>query len=271
MVTVLMLGPYRSLTTLTAAALHLHPHVQVLNHHYMHIFDTLHDPILFPNSQEKFQAYALKASVGGQRGDAGGSILLSHAFDKSYPTRERYLTRYGGDGAKDDVQCMVWKESYRIGERIRRLDKFDALVQAGVKFIAPLRNPIHCARSNLKTNHHRLLGTNDRDGVIRKVLEEYNWILNKQRQYPDAVCLFPETDYLAAFDHFLKITGLPDDAQWRADLTACAQINPKPAVTGEELDVASQIIDELYTDQILIRTLLGDTSSPDTREHSPQV
>jgi hypothetical protein len=227
----------------------------------MQVFDKEHDPILYPDAQEKFQAYAMKASVGGHRGEAGGSILLSHAFDKSYPTRLRYLSRYGGDRTKDDVRCLVWKESYRISTRIRSLGRFDALVRAGVKFIAPLRNPIHCARSNLKTNHHRLLGTTDRDGVIRKVLEEYRWILNKQRQYPDAISLFPETDYLGSFDRFLEITGLPDDARWREDLAVCAQINPKPAVTGEELNVANQITDELFTDRAFIRTLLGDVET----------
>lgn len=78
------LGPYRNLTTLTAALLFLHPRCQVPNHGSDRILPNPDVNFLIEYGTEKFDAfvrYAIELSAEGTRGRHGGSIMLSHAFD----------------------------------------------------------------------------------------------------------------------------------------------------------------------------------------------
>src|SRR5689334_13648080 len=63
----LALGPYRNLTTLTAATLFLHPNCQVLNHGGMRIFGNLQVDFLSNNYSEerfnRFVQYAIRIST----------------------------------------------------------------------------------------------------------------------------------------------------------------------------------------------------------------
>ena len=82
----LTLGPYRNLTTLTAATLFLHPNCQVLNHAGKRIFGNRKVDFLSDYSKDKldrFIQFAIKISSKGQRGKLGGSIIYSHAFDST--------------------------------------------------------------------------------------------------------------------------------------------------------------------------------------------
>ena len=83
----LTLGPYRNLTTLTAATLFLHPHCQVLNHAGSRIFENQAVNFLADYSRAKFDRFiqfAIQISGGGKRGNFGGSITYSHAFDTQH-------------------------------------------------------------------------------------------------------------------------------------------------------------------------------------------
>src|SRR5882672_10493469 len=107
----LFLGPYRNLTPLTASLLSLHPHCQVLNHAGARVFaapdvNFLLDPSVA--TLRRFCDFALSASQGGQRGNYGGSITLSHAFDSDV-VRDAYRNRYGELLIKPSVDCLVWK------------------------------------------------------------------------------------------------------------------------------------------------------------------
>src|SRR5690349_16380034 len=89
----LFLGPYRNLTTLTASLLFLHPRCQVLNHAACRIFGDPRFDFLADYSERRFNdfmRYAIHASRGGRRGQFGGSITHSHAFDEQYLTRELF-------------------------------------------------------------------------------------------------------------------------------------------------------------------------------------
>ena len=73
----LALGPYRNLTTLTAATLFLHPNCQVLNHAGNRIYGNEEVDFLSNYSKERFDRFiqfATQISIQGARGDVGGSI-----------------------------------------------------------------------------------------------------------------------------------------------------------------------------------------------------
>ena len=117
----IFMGPYRNLTTLTSALLNLHPHCQVLNHAAMRVLDDDAINFLSHYSDERFGRFcnfAIEESQGGKRGDYGGSITLSHAFDHEVMS-SAYEERYGGNLRKDEVRSIVWKDSQRLTNFLR--------------------------------------------------------------------------------------------------------------------------------------------------------
>lgn len=189
----LMLGPYRNLSTLTAAILFLHPNCQVLNHAGGRIFgrkqvDFISDfkPAIF----DRFVRYAIRISVKGRRGNYGGSILHAHAFDPTYELRTVFDST-GLHPLKQDIDCLFWKEPLRTANWIRnRGADLSRILDAEPKlrFLMPIRNPVDCALSNLKTGHARLFenlseGASDL-GVLEAILDEFLWFAALQRQFP---------------------------------------------------------------------------------------
>lgn len=199
----LALGPYRNLTTLTAATLFLHPDCQVLNHGGGKILGNPSVDFLLHYSPETFRRFvrhAVELSAGGERGDPGGSILLSHAFDDVHPMKALYA-RLGGEPVKSRIRCLFWKESLRTALHIRQhgID-VDAILLAEprLRFLMPVRNPLDCAASNVVTGHAALFpDTPDPSSpmdVLRSVLRELAWFRGLQRARPDRFHSFFESD-----------------------------------------------------------------------------
>ena len=148
----LFICPNRNLTTLTAAMLSLHPHVQVLNHGFerlqaagiLRFLDSGRDDDL-----ENFVRGAIGMSAGGRRGDYGGSILLSHAYDRP-ALRAAYEQHYGDTRLKPDIKCLVWKDGARLSEYVKA-NNIDPVRLAErlprLRFISPMREPIAHLRS----------------------------------------------------------------------------------------------------------------------------
>lgn len=225
----LMLGPYRNLTTLTSALLALHPHCQVLNHAGDRI---LNDPKLnfLPDcSDPKFDAfvrYAIFISGRGRRGDFGGSILHSHAFDDDSMKRS-YQRRYGSRMIKDEIHCLVWKESLKISNYVkdsginlsRCLDQYSNL-----KFLMPVRNPLDCATSNIATRHVRYFSGQTTlskfEDVLDKVLQELRWFIEMHQLHPDRFFYF--------YEHGM-------DKTWLIDLTTFLHLDPETVWLADAL------------------------------------
>ncbi len=220
----LALGPYRNLTTLTAATLFLHPGCQVLNHAGGRILGDARYDFLLHNSKDtvdRFLTHAVEMSLGGERGDAGGSILLSHAFDDIHPMRALY-TSVDGRPLKKRIDCLFWKESLRTSLHIRQhgID-VGALLHAEprLRFMMPVRNPLDCAASNMATGHAALFpdlpkraSTTD---VLRAVLRELAWFGELQQKHPDRFHSFFEFEIsrlsLSGMASFL---GLEPNRAW---------------------------------------------------------
>jgi hypothetical protein len=177
----IILGPYRNLTTLTASLLSLHPACQVLNHGGRVLkgradFIARRDEA----SLRRFCAQALAASTGGEHGDFGGSIRLSHAFERP-ALAERYEARYGDRWVKPQPICLVWKESQAVTNLIRSADlELATLIteMKALRFLLPVRNPIDCAFSNVRTTHAvRIPGADPNNvlDVLDKIIETIAW------------------------------------------------------------------------------------------------
>lgn len=218
----ILLGPYRNLSTLTAATLALHPDIQVLNHAAERLWseDGL-DLLKTPDDAtfDRFMDAAWALSGSGERGVRGGSILHSHAFD-SPVMQSLYRERYGDEAVKPEAEWLVWKDSMRIQNRLmatpglfeRLCDNFPDL-----RFILPLRDPLDCATSNAKTGHSpTLLLPPDApiETVLEVVLDVFAWALDKRDQRPGRVLAFTEHDepeaLLRAFAGFLGVEAGDD-------------------------------------------------------------
>jgi hypothetical protein len=219
----LALGPYRNLTTLTAATLFLHPNCQVLNHAGKRIYGNEKVDFLSNYSKERFDRFiqfAIQISIKGTRGDAGGSIIHSHAFDTHHAMGAVFLEA-GGEVIKPQINCLFWKESLATSNLIREknLDLASILnKEARLRFLMPIRNPLDCAVSNLKTGHaYRFRGLG-KDAtmvqVLQAVLEEIHWFASCRESFPNRFFYFIENsisrEMLLQLAAFLKLK--PDEA-----------------------------------------------------------
>jgi hypothetical protein len=190
----LTLGPYRNLTTLTASVMFLHPNCQVLNHAGRRVFRHRQLEFLTQYSEQKldrFIQYAIRISTKGDRGSYGGSITHSHAFDPKHDLGEAFASS-GGKILKDKIKCLLWKESLRTSNLIREhnVDLGSIFKQdKRLRFIMPIRNPLDCARSNIKTGHVKLFrGLNASPSemdVVQAIVDEVVWFEELKNAYPD--------------------------------------------------------------------------------------
>jgi hypothetical protein len=251
----LALGPYRNLTTLTAAMVSLHPNCQVLNHAGDRIFADPKLNFFRDYSDEKFEAfvrYAIYIANGGRgtRGQTGGSILHSHAFQRS-AMRQAYAERFGTEARKAKVECLFWKESLRTSNLIRQtgVDMGDIFRRnAKLRFLMPIRNPIDCAYSNLKTGHTRFLqGLSDKprvEEVVAAVVRELAWFFDMRDAHPDRCFYYFEDGFddgtAQAIAQFLEVK--PDSA-WIQSARSAYQLERRDYAYQPELM-------ELYADVV---------------------
>jgi hypothetical protein len=253
----LLFGPYRNLTTLTASILALHPNCQVLNHAGFRIFGDPRLDFLVDYTDQKFLdflKFAVHISQGGRKGQYGGSILLSHAFDERYPLRKLYHQRFGERLIKEEICCLFWKESLRLSNLIRAgCDLTGILAQnQALRFMLPIRNPIDCAFSNLRTGHLRIFPNLSQSSpveeVISAILDDFAWFDRLRQARPDRFAYFFEHEF-----HEAKLLAIADfldldyDAQWRRDALSAFVDQSKTKYTHR-----SALI-KFYKDQVEMR------------------
>ena len=255
----LALGPYRNLTTLTAGLLALHPACQVLNHAGVQLLPDPERNFLADYSPGRMRAFlrsALDLSAGGERGQQGGAITKSHAFDPQHPLGRLYQARYGEATLKDSPTCLFWKESLHTSNFLRRNEvDVAALLEAEprLRFLMPVRHPLDCALSNRNTDHTRYFGELDAQAevpeVVDAVLDHLRWAAELQRDHPDRVFLFSERRFgrrtlvdLAAF------LGIEADERWIQDACAAFQLKPGYAHPAEHVAQYEALVRERFAD-----------------------
>lgn len=220
----IILGPYRNLTTLTTGILSLHPNCQVLNHAGIRLLPWKNLNIfnnLSAKNLKQFKQYAVYMSGGGKRGDWGGSITYSHAFTHKTMS-DLYKNRYSDKLIKTEINSLVWKESLRIANyiKIKKIDVKELLKGTpGLRFILPVRNPLDCAASNLKTGKTKLFDELDDSASLKQtisaILKEFRWFLDLRSGNSENFFYFFQHNFnekmLTELNDFLK---LKRDSRW---------------------------------------------------------
>jgi hypothetical protein len=245
-------GPYRNLTTLTAALLGLHEEVAVLNHAALRVFPEASVNFLRDGSLEKrrrFVSYAVFLSERGRRGDLGGSIVHSHAFE-SPAFREIYEERFPNGKTPQRVRAVFWKDPNRITNYAANHGiGLPALLAAdpNVRVLLPIRNPVHCARSLQRTGHDRFLvkGRPPRfSAVLEAVVRSVAAFQDLAETFPDRCFQFIEDEIdvnlLRRLETFLALSGDPHWAEIAARLGA---VRGTARVTPDEADLCRSLID----------------------------
>ena len=264
-----LLGPYRNLSTLTASLLHLHPNAQALNHAGWRVLGQAGiDFFLSPDPEvlDRFVDFAMQASQDGRSGDYGGSILLSHAFQAQW-MRDAYARRYGDRRIKDRVECLVWKESLRIGVHLREhaVDMV-ALISAlpGLRFVLPVRHPLDTALSNLRSGHWALFpqlvgvqGAGKKRGgrlpspeeVLGAVLEEILWFAALESAHPRHCFHFFEHELdRTCLEALARFLDLDPERKWLDEAAACARLKASVVHPPVLMDVYAAMVQELFAD-----------------------
>jgi len=240
------LGPYRNLTTLTASLLFLHPECQVLNHGSDFILPNSDLNFLVNCSEEAFSAFtefAVQLSSGGSRGRRGGSITYSHAFDDARLS-DSYQLRFNDSIVKERIACLFWKESCRVTAFIREhhID-FDNLFlnYKKLRFLMPIRNPMDCAASNLKTGHAQFMipGVTHPSykAVLLNVLDDILWFTSLQKKYPERLFYFFEHGFdRTTVDRLSSFLQLFPDVQWVNDVMSNYNIRHPYNYSDQDVD-----------------------------------
>ena len=262
----IFLGPYRNLTTLTAALLSLHPKCQVLNHSGFRILEERQLNFFADPSVacfRRFLQYIVTESQRGSRGDDGGSITLSHAFGSEL-LRDTYRARHGEHLEKHN-ECYVWKESLAVTNYLRSNNiDLAALFDRNpcVRFLLPIRHPIDCAISNAKTGHGKRFDqveSQDPASILNAVIREVAWFRAQAARYPERFFSFCQYEFnaelLRQVARFLRIEA---DERWVRDALKCYELKPSYDHSPDLLasfrsSVEQQFVDDPDFKQRLLR------------------
>jgi hypothetical protein len=250
---VLPLGPYRNLT---AALFALHPHAMVLNHAAFRIRGSRYDPFARtdPERWRLFKASAVRFLEHGMRGDFGGNILLSHAFDASN-IRELYTHRFGETLIKPEASVLLWKDSMRIHNIFLKsgidLEEFAKMTPEAL-FLFPIRNPIDCAKSNVRTGHWKHMVKKSELGfesVLESILKSLRHFRQYERKNPVKFVSFTELEIDRSFpERLTSICGLDAPETWLEDAEKLLKIRPKRKPSAETKDHYTSLVEDIFRD-----------------------
>lgn len=253
---VLPLGPYRNLTTMTAALFALHPQAVVLNHAADRVSGTRYDPFarLDPERWRRFKALALRLLQHGRKSSYGGNVLLSHAF-RTGPLKALYHERHGADLLKPGATTLFWKDSMRFQNRFEAgRPTIEAFLAANAEtvFVFPVRDPMDCARSNLASGHWRhLVGPSEKafEPVLRRVLATLRWFRARERAMPERFWSFTEAEMGGGFlERFAAFSGLAAGPDWLGDAPRAVEIRPRSAHKPERRDLCARLVRDEFAD-----------------------
>jgi len=254
-----LLGPYRNLTSLTASIVFLHPEAQVLNHALLRVsplpavnfLDNPQGPVF-----DNFIRYAVHLSQAGRKEDwdLGGTLTVSHAFTDHPVMQQTYEKRYGDRMLKKEVRCLLWKESMRVSNYLQE----NSTDLAGLctklprlRFLMPVRNPMDCAVSNLKTGHARHLvdkGSETFEDVLDRIMREIAWFKSYEARMPDRFFSYYQFDFNEAMlKRLAGFLGLAPDPSWIADSMACYDLKASYPHSGERVAAYRRLVDEHFS------------------------
>jgi len=221
------LCPYRNLTTLTAATLALHRNIQVMNHGGRRLLDA--GALEFfsrpdESTYTRFCSSLLELSGSGKRGNFGGSITYSHAFDHQI-MREAYERRFSGNLMKHQIRSILWKESGIVQTLFWKagIDPVSLSVRfPQLRFISPIRNPLDHAFSLQKYYNKGIWGpvqgyleSTELEDLFRYILKAHKSFLELHDRAPNRFLYFYEIDIGPDLTRQLaEFLEVDDDPEW---------------------------------------------------------
>ena len=234
------LGANRSLTTISAAMMALHPDVTVLNHAFIRIFanragDFLADPrepVL-----DGFVATAREMALGGERGAVGGHILHGHAFGDP-ALRAAYLDRYGW-GAKPRSTCLLWKDATRVTKHM--IDNGIALDQVAhrlpaLRFVMMVRNPVDICISSINKGYSAMLVGEERKDSLHDVfvhmIRLFAWFSPAAAANPGQFRYLYQDELVdrAKLVELCGFLGISADTTWLDEISRLVRLRPSYAI-----------------------------------------
>ena len=254
----LVAGPYRNLTSLTSSVAALHPNCQVLNHAKDRIFP--HKKVDFfgeysEKSFNQFMQYAILLSGSGQRGRYGGSITLSHAFDKS-EVKHLFQNRYKNSLVKEDIRCLFWKEGLHLKNHLleKEVDVLELIKHNDkIRYILPIRNPLDCAVSNQKTNlaliFNQISDQSTLQDIIKAILDEFLIYFQNQKKSTSHFFHFYEHTFdKNVLEKFCEYMSLPFDDQWYDDVIKIYNIKPSYNHSPDDINFYKKYVSEIFSE-----------------------
>jgi hypothetical protein len=188
---ILLLGPYRNLSTLISSHINFHEKIIVFNHGYERLLENKCDfwNICTDEYFNNFINFVKTNYLNGSRGHYGGNIIHSHAFDEI-----NILSKYKQNiPDKNNYEYILIKDSGQISydlhnNNFNNLLKIETLLsnfKDKIFFIRPIRNIYKSALSNTKSGHWRIYKCgNDLENIIKWNINELNWINTCKNKYP---------------------------------------------------------------------------------------
>ena len=168
---------------------------------------------------------------------------------------KQVFSRTGRTLLKNQINCLFWKESLRTSNLIREKHvDLSAIFQKDdrLRFLLPIRNPLDCAISNLKTGHVRLFRGLHRNSsvfeVAQGILDEILWFAKYRENFPDRFFYYFEhgisREMLIDFATFLKLE--PDEA-WLSDALSVMKTKPNYEHDRELLDFYRKAVNDKFS------------------------
>ena len=277
----LILGPYRNLTTMTCSYVNFHENIIVFNHGLQKIKNQNGD---FWNKQtlesfNRFTSFVKKNYLGGSRGDKGGSIALSHGYDKKHILSEHR----DKIPQKSNVAFIFLKESGRVTKELRsnfsdftKIDKLISVCNGRVVFIRPVRTIYKSVLSNIETrrvsgrrglyDYHKR--SNHEKNFLEWYLSDLNWFCKCKSKYPDLFLCFYEKDIQRLNEIICNFLDIPLSRNMISeikvtDTSRAATINRWRSISLEQKQKQIAIMDKMLVHNKLDKLLYTEIREKD--------
>jgi hypothetical protein len=155
---------------------------------------------------------------------------------------------------KPRIVSIVWKADLPGAQALRRRDDLRSMFAADggrLRFLFPKRNPIECAKSNLRTGHWQRFENVERtlESVLARVLDEHAWFTAVAARFPDRCQTFRQSAFANPMEwrKLATFLGLSADAPWEADVARVASVREDEPATEEERRLLARLLESRPT------------------------
>ena len=173
-----------------------------------------------------------------------------------------YRDRYGETLLKETAKVLYWKDSQRIQNRLlENGDGISHLVNNfnNVKFLLPIRNPIHCTKSVLRSGHWKHL-VSEREAnfitVLNTILTNIKSLCEHERLSNDRLLRIWEPELTTiALPKLCEFSQIKRDQQWEQQIKKTVHIRPRRSTKEEEV-IFRDLVEEKFENLPRIYTKL---------------